>query len=450
MPVWSVRRISEMQGSFRLDAEFWQQVYVDNEAAVLAHKCLLLGDVALSVRKGIFYILANEYVENGVPFLRSSNVGAILTKDGDLAFISADKDREESKTTLVRGDIILSKTGREGAAIVLHERCNISQDVIGIRVNRRRINPYYLAAFLNSKAGALQMRRWFQGQVQMHLTLPDARRVQVPIPPEDFQHEVESLIEEALQKRTESEASYNRAQNFLLRELGLADLALSPQPFYKRRHSETVAAHRLDAEYFQPRYYKLLDALRRKGGSVPLGEVLSRCGRGEQPVYDDAGEVAVVNTSNLGRCFLDCDFARTTRESWMAKPKAQLNKHDVLLYSTGAYIGRTNIFLDDLDAVGSNHVTIIRPTSRCNPTYLALFLNSPAGLMQTDRLAHGSAQREIYPEDILRFTVWLPEARQQDELAGLIAKGYAARQESRRLLADAKRMVEAMILAGAV
>lgn len=230
--------------------------------------------------------------------------------------------------------------------------------------------------------------------------------------------------------------------------MGLPNLNLSPQLFYERRYFETVAAHRLDAEYFQPKYYMLLDALREKGRAALLGDVLSHCGRGEQPIYDDGGEVAVINTSNLGRHFLDSEFARTKRESWLTQPKAQLRKHDVLLYSTGAYIGRTNILLDDLDAIGSNHVTIIRPTGRCNPTYLALFLNSAAGLMQTERHAHGSAQREIYPQDISRFTVWLPEAEQQDKLASLVVKGYAARQESQRLLADAKRMVEDMILTG--
>src|ERR1017187_2081672 len=87
MAVWNSVSLSELRGTFRLDAEFWQPEYLDVEAVLLAQSHDRLGDLVTSVRKGVFNILADSYVDDGVPFYRSSNVGKIFPKEGGLVFI---------------------------------------------------------------------------------------------------------------------------------------------------------------------------------------------------------------------------------------------------------------------------------------------------------------------------------------------------------------------------
>jgi len=120
--------------------------------------------------------------------------------------------------------------------------------------------------------------------------------------------------------------------------------------------------------------------------------------------------------------------------------------------STGAYVGRTNAYLEDAEAIGSNHISIIRPDTKiCNPVYLALFLNSPAGLMQTDKRASGSAQREIYPQDIVKYDVFIPEKNNkpdlewQEKLAVKIIQAYEAKNQAKQKLQEAKELVEGEI-----
>lgn len=229
-------------------------------------------------------------------------------------------------------------------------------------------------------------------------------------------------------------------------ELGLGELDLSPTLFYERPFSESQQAARLDAEFFQPKYYALIEAIRQTGKGRLLGEIATHCERGLQPEYDDDGPIAVVNTKHMGTQFLSDDFEHCSHETWTNQKKARLKQYDVLFYSTGAYIGRTNCWFGDGKAIGSNHVTIIRPNDGCNPVYLALFMNSRAGLMQADRHAHGSAQREVYPSDLRAYTVWLPPMTKQQKLAQMLLDAKVARDESRRLLEQAKRMVEAAVL----
>ena len=147
MAVWSAARISELVGAFRLDAEFWQPDFLAVERAVMRLSHKRLGELVTSLRKGVFNILAESYVEQGVPFYRASNVGQIIPKEAGLAFITPARHALERTTGLKRGDIMLAKTGNEAASVVLRDECNVSQDVIAARVDRKRINPFYLAVF---------------------------------------------------------------------------------------------------------------------------------------------------------------------------------------------------------------------------------------------------------------------------------------------------------------
>jgi restriction endonuclease S subunit len=222
-------------------------------------------------RKGVFNILAESYVEHGIPFYRSSNVGQIIPKESGLAFISPVRHALESKTGLRRGDIMLAKTGKEAASVVLCDECNVSQDVIAVRVDRKKVNPFYLAVFLNTKPGILQMRRWFQGQVQMHLSLPDARQILVPLPPDKFQRRIEDSLHHIEAEFTRALEATSGAERVLISALGLDKLSLSQYRYYNRPFADMLAAQRFDADYFSPRYQRALQLLSRAG--VSIGDV---------------------------------------------------------------------------------------------------------------------------------------------------------------------------------
>jgi restriction endonuclease S subunit len=75
-------------------------------------------------------------------------------------------------------------------------------------------------------------------------------------------------------------------------------------------------------------------------------------------------------------------------------------------------------------------------------------MNSQAGLMQAERYGHRSAQREVYPNDLRAYTIRLPPMTKQEKLAQMVLDARAARDESRQLLEEAKRMVEEAVLRG--
>jgi len=186
--------------------------------------------------------------------------------------------------------------------------------------------------------------------------------------------------------------------------------------------SQLEGAHRLDAEYYDPYYFSLEKKIKNQNWDY-LGNLVLFNRRGIQPKYsEEPTEYRAVVSQNILEDFLDIDNLAYVSEQFFNSFKTkmiQLKNYDILIYTTGANIGRTNIFYSrDIKAVASNHVNIIRVNpNKINQLYLGLFLQSKIGRDWTDRWASGSDQEEIYPEDFAKFPVFLLDRKIQDNIA---------------------------------
>ena len=184
-----------------------------------------------------------------------------------------------------------------------------------------------------------------------------------------------------------------------------------------------------------------------------MGDIATYIKRGLQPRYVEGGNVLVINSRYVSKRLIDTEHAERTDEAfWHESARAQARKYDVIMNSTGwGTIGRTNCVLHDQKTVVDNHVAIIRvKEGACNPIYLAVYLNSKPGLMQTDKWLSGSSgQIELYPSDIARFLLYVPSAEFQQKVAHLVGQSYRAREKAKALLEQAKGNVEALVESGA-
>jgi hypothetical protein len=114
------------------------------------------------------------------------------------------------------------------------------------------------------------------------------------------------------------------------------------------------------------------------------------------------------------------------------------------VYTTGANIGRTNVYQSDKKALASNHVNILRVKDE-DPYYVSFVMNSLIGRMQTDKLSAGSAQAELYPKDIAQFLIPFVDKETQLKIREKIISSLALKKRSATLLETAKRAVEIAI-----
>jgi restriction endonuclease S subunit len=391
--------------------------------------------------KGIFDIRAEEYVKSGVPFVRISNLRDGIIDEDDLAYITEEYNEKESKTCLYRNDIILSKTAYPAASLVQFEKCNCSQDTIAVSTNRSADFNKYLVVYLNSRFGLQQLERLFQGNIQRHLSLPDTRTFTIPVPSEDFQVMISSLFEEMIRRKQEAKALYLSAQSLLLENIGLSSIDLSHQVAYTAHFNHTVGAHRLDAEYFQPKYQRVLDVLRKPGIKIhDVAELVKTRFTPSQQVpfqYIEIGDIAgdgfTEHTSLMGE-------EAPSRAQWIVQPG------DVIT-STVRPIRRLSALIEDDQRgfVCSSGFAVLRPRNIA-PELLLAYLRLPIFCEILDLFTTASMYPAISTTDLLQIPFALPGDEDVcQEVVSLVQQSRRARHEAKRLIEFAKHQVESLI-----
>ena len=442
MITYSIIQKSELEGTQRLDPEYYHPAYVRVVNTVQSHASSKKIEEIAKVLRGRN---PTKYTESGIPVIRAVDLRDITSWENIL-----NSSDQENLFYLKHGDILVSSIGAGsiGKIQLFLETDKKVATVAEVSVIRtKNYSPFALAVFLMSKYGYLQLERRITGSTgQLHLYPKDIGTVLTPILNQRVQSRLEDMISASHKYLIQSKSLYLQAEQMLLDELELDKVDFSQSNCYSVSLSQAQKVNRVDAEYFQPKYDKLIEHLKKTGKAKLLGEITSYIKRGVQPTYVKDGEIIVINSQHLGRYILNIEATeRTDYTFWEMNRRSCLQKGDVLLYSTGAYVGRTNVWFEDRRGIASNHVTIIRPREPCNSFYLAVYLNAFSGLLQAEKWATGSGQREVYPKAISNFLVYLPSEEFRIEIANLITQSCDARKKAKVILGEAKELVEGMI-----
>ena len=437
----------------RTDPEFFSKRFIENEAIVRKAKFPKFPLVSLTTKIDVGHVgsMAHEYSEKGVILLQTQNIQQFLINYSDCVRVSQHFHDTLKKSQIFSGDCLIARSGSIGnAAFVtdLDPQPLNSADIIIVRPDSNKITNGYLAAFLNSKIGALQIERYSSGGVQGHINLKAIEHVCVPLLSKLFQESIDRTVRDGMSTFRSANDIYESANKTLIEALGLKDWR-PPEPLtYTRAASEIFAASRMDAEHFQPKYRALLAHARKCAVRVRrVQEFAAHCERGEQPEYYDDGTLSVITSKHILETGLDYEnFARTREDYWtnIDFVSARIFQNDILTYTTGAKVGRTAAYLSDERALASNHVNVLRVREE-NPVYVSVAMNSMIGRWQTRMCVTGSAQVELYPNDIRSFSIPFVDPKTEAAIVSAVHSAHAARAKASELLKRAKRAVEIAI-----
>jgi len=429
----------------RLDSKYFCKAAVRARHFVKQRAVEHLGAVTSVLRKGIFDIKADTYTEpeDGVPFLRISDLKDGIINEGSTAWISEGAHRKEAATALKQGDIAISKTAYPAASLVTVDECNVSQDIIATKLSNRGKSIFYeeyVIAFLCSSLGMALMDAEFQGNVQEHFGLVDARKLPIPVLDRAFQLRVRDAFQRVIALRRQSASLVNDAETRLAAALGLADWS-PPEPLaYSISSSAVRSAGRLDAEYFAPRIRELIGRLGRQ--RLSLGDVApSRCERFDPTEpggfdYIEIGDLMGDGTTSSAR------LARAdapSRAAWHVHPG------DVVT-STVRPIRRLSALIDDSQDgfVCSSGFVVLRPES-VRPEVLLTYLRLPVFCELMDLHISASMYPAISETDLLGLPFAPPDDPTETAICDAVAKARDARRRADELLESAKRAVEIAI-----
>lgn len=455
----SVKQFSELSNvvddTLRFDAEHYQRKYEQiNEVITKKHYCNLRDLLAMPVITGHTPSMKIERFYGGkISFVKTDNLRENKIVDAFTDYLTIEGNEEIKSSALKADDVIVTiigatfdVVGRSAIVRESHLPANINQNIALIRPNKAKINPTYLNAYLNTKYGRGSLHHHSRQTGQVNLNCREVERVLVPLF-NQLETGIEVLSTKADIEVEQAAFIYTKAENLLLNTLGLANFLPSTEKINIKSFQDSfVAVGRLDAEYYQLKYEQIEKVCFENAiYTKRVKDFQLHNGRGLQPEYVENGKLNVINSRHILERELDYqNFEKTNLDNWDSQTKAQVFRNDILIYTTGANIGRTQVYLSDEKALASNHVNILRIGNE-NSVYVAFVLNSKIGRMQTEQLSAGSAQQELYPKDIDNFYVPFVAPDIQAKIEELVKQSFTLKAESKRLLEVAKRAVEIAI-----
>lgn len=430
----------------RLDSQYFGSVALAADQLIAHNNPEPLSRLASDIRSFGAYALTNEfeYQEEGIPFLRGTNYSGNFINFSDVLRISEGAHRLLHKSEVLPGMVLLSMSGSVGSVAVALENwaypINSNQDIA--KIIPKGVSPFYLASYLSSKFGQIQIDRLPVGSVQQHIFLWMIERLQIPRFTDLLEDRIAAIAAQAYLKNETVAHSFRQAEDTLMSALGLSGWRPPAPLAYSARAAEVFASGRIDAQYFRPLFAEVEARLQATGAAIELGSILSANARGRQPLYQETG-LPVVNSKHVRTHRVVLGDNRTAVEK---DAPLVIQTGDVLLNGTGVgTIGRAAPYLHQIPALPDNHVTVLR-TDAVDPVYLSVFLNSPLGQWQIERHIKGSSgQIELYPGDIARIVVWDAPNDVQQSVRMAILSAFDEERWANDLLEVAKHAVEIAI-----
>jgi type I restriction enzyme S subunit len=450
MITYSVIKKSKLKESQRIDAEYFQPEYLHIENQLASIKTTKINDISKSVVSFGAYSLCNFIVwqETGIPYLNVENI-----KDGyidfeGVKFIDDEVDEILKKSKVKEGQVILTMAGTIGNSAVAHKippKINSNQATAKITL-REGFSPYFLAAFLTSYYGKKQTDREIVSSVQPNIFLWQIKNFRIPLVSKDKEKEIEKIYKDGLNTLELSKLLYAQAEDLLLNELGLKDFKIEEDLTYTVNLSDIKSAHRADADYFQPKYGRVLSQIRTRNTRL-LGDLVSMK-KGVEPgsdAYQDEGKLFIRVSSITKHGIRDKDQKYLSNELYQTLRKSYEPKIGDILLTKDATPGIANVLKEPIEGIIAGGIIRLKLKEEIEAEYLALCINSVIGQMQIERDAGGSVIVHWKPEQIKNLRVPILPKITQQKIADFVRQSHEAHKKAKELLEQAKKEVEKLI-----
>ena len=119
------------------------------------------------------------------------------------------------KTELVGDELLITVRGTTGVTALTDSRfknMNVTRGIAVIRYDRRKINPIYLNAFLNTDESQQYIQEHARGATLQQINLSDLRVHMIPVPPIELQEKLADFIQQVDKSKVAVQKSLDEAQ----------------------------------------------------------------------------------------------------------------------------------------------------------------------------------------------------------------------------------------------
>jgi hypothetical protein len=303
---------SNLERTFRIDAEFYKSDVLKTLILLSKKQPLPLTNY-VKVSDGN-HSKISEYFQDypGIPYYGGKDVSAsFFIENARPVYIPEKKYNEKQmvRSHFFPGDIFLTVVGTIGNLSLVTNGIKKSTGARQIASLRpiSELSSEYIAAFLMSKYGQVQLKRVVRGSVQMLIILEDFDQIQLYPCSNKFNQKIKEIVQLSIKLNATRKQKYYEAEKILLDTLDLNEFQPKHKLNFTKKFSEIKQVERYDAEYFQPKFDQIIKKINEyKNGCKNLEDLTSLIGHPSNPpseLGDVKEKVFIITEKHLGDFF---------------------------------------------------------------------------------------------------------------------------------------------------
>jgi len=441
---YSIIQKSQLEGALRLDAEYYQPEYLQIRKNIQDLGFFNFSELIKSFSSGKNLQQTDD--SNYPKFIRTQNVRPVLIDKDSMSYCT-----ELKYPKLNYGDLLFVRVG-EGvgnSSVVTKdfENSTFSDNVIRILI--KDINPFYVSVLLNSKIGSLLMESVKKGSARSLISRENLNSLKIPKIQEEQQQYFEEIVNQAEKQILNSEENYSQAEDLLLEELGLSSFAEATEDkkdlSYIVNLSDIKSAHRVDAEYFQPKYDRLISKIKNQNAKLLLNAIENVPAK-FNPQNQPEKKFKYVELANINPSIGVIDgFSEVLGKEAPGRAKRVLKTSDVIVSSVEGSLEKAALVSEEQAGYLASTGFFQFRSKEILPEVLLILAKSPVFQMQLQKQTAGTILTAVPKEAIKNVLVPILPKPVQQKIADLVQKSHEARKEAKELLEQAKQKVEKLI-----
>ena len=439
---YSIIKKSQLENGLRLDAEYYQPEYLNLVENLNNLGAVPIRDIAINPKrkfkpqKGKVF----QYIEISEVDL---SIGEYNKRE-----IFGEDAPDRAQWVVKQNDVIISTVRpiRNAVSLIREDMNNLVCSSGFAVLKPEKIEPEYLFAYLKSRPIVKLLDRKTTATMYPAIAIDDLLNTKIYLGDKGFREEIKNKVIEAQKELETSRNLYSQAENLLLEDLEFKDFKVEDDLSYIVNLSEIKFSHRADAEYFQPKYEKLIKRMKEKVEMQEL-KTIATTRRGsliDPRFYDDTEGTPYIRGKDFSSGRLEKSGLVYISRDFRPKNEIKVNSGDLVFALIGS-VGTSALVSEEFNNsfISNNTGKIsIKNKKEILPEYLAIVLNSIVGKLQFEKEVTRTAQPKISDPQVRNFYIPILPKSTQQKIADLVQKSHEARKKAKELLEEAKQKVE--------
>lgn len=433
---YSIVNYSQIKNSsdLRIDGEYWHPAFIQN--ALLFSSQQKIGDFVDHNIQNIKSSPINRTFE----YLEISGI-SLNGCEYQLTRVEPGSEPDRAHHILQREDVAVStvRPNRNAVAFIQKDGIVGSSGLAVLRT--KKVEPAYLFAFCKTDYFVKCLMRANKASMYPAVSKKDVLETPLLVPSDHFRSDIVLLVKKALYENQKANASFDSAQFLLLAELGLTDW----QPKHNLTFIKNIKqSNRIDAEYHQPKYDEVVNAVQAySGGWDTLGNLVNLKAKNYQPKGEQEYKyIELANVRGNGEV-IDCMTEKG--QNLPTRARRIVSKGDVIVSSIEGSLDSVALIDKEYDQALCSTGFHVLDSLALNSETLLVLLKSIVGQLQLEKGCSGTILTAINKDELTKIV--LPKIREETQIKiqQKALEAFNLKRQSKRLLECAKRAVEIAI-----